>query len=52
MVDIPYSIAKHLFLDFFSRVVELDEVINILLKVFIEELLCIVDVLPEGSLIV
>lgn len=52
MVDVPYPVAKHFFLDRLSGVVELDQVINVLLKILIEELLCIVEVLPDGSLMV
>ena len=52
MIDVPNAVSKHLFLNFLSPVSELDKVVNVFLKVLVEEFLLIGLVIPEGSLIV
>jgi hypothetical protein len=51
MVDIPDAISEHTFLHFFGLLAELDEVVNVLLKVLVEEFLWVKATVPEGSLI-
>ena len=49
MVHIPYAVTEHTFLHLFGLATELLEVVDILLKILLEELLCVEKEVPLGS---
>jgi len=50
VVDVPDSISKDSLFHLFGLFAKLDEIVDVLLKIFVKELLWIGHNIPEGSL--